>query len=99
VVTDIMGAAGSPNLSDFFPALAAADLQGWRRRLAGLFERLHRVFDAEIEHRRRVAGEEHGKVKDDFLRVLLRLAARDDDTAGLDDDTLRSVFTVRTCSL
>nr|AAM74366.1 Putative cytochrome P450 [Oryza sativa Japonica Group]AAN04180.2 Putative cytochrome P450 [Oryza sativa Japonica Group] len=93
VVTDIMGAAGSPNLSDFFPALAAADLQGWRRRLAGLFERLHRVFDAEIEHRRRVAGEEHGKVKDDFLRVLLRLAARDDDTAGLDDDTLRSVFT------
>uniref|UniRef100_J3N171 Uncharacterized protein n=1 Tax=Oryza brachyantha TaxID=4533 RepID=J3N171_ORYBR len=29
-----MEAAGSSNLSDFFPALAAIDLQGWRRRLA-----------------------------------------------------------------
>uniref|UniRef100_A0A0E0LTV4 Cytochrome P450 n=1 Tax=Oryza punctata TaxID=4537 RepID=A0A0E0LTV4_ORYPU len=88
VITDIMGAVGSPNLSDFFPALAAADLQGWRRRLAGLFERLHRVFDAEIDRRRRGAGEH-----DDLLGVLLRLAARDDDTAALDDAALRSVFT------
>jgi hypothetical protein len=30
VVTDIMEAVGSPNVSDFFPALAWADLQGWR---------------------------------------------------------------------
>ncbi|KAF0929988.1 hypothetical protein E2562_027180 [Oryza meyeriana var. granulata] len=96
VITDIMEAVGSPNLSDFFPALAAIDLQGWRRRLAGLFARLHRLFDAEVDHRRlsgRGAGEHGKKERDDLLEVLLRLAAREDDTAGLDGDTLRSLFT------
>uniref|UniRef100_A0A0E0EW50 Cytochrome P450 n=1 Tax=Oryza meridionalis TaxID=40149 RepID=A0A0E0EW50_9ORYZ len=96
VVTGIMEAVGSPNLSDFFPALAAVDLQGWRRRLSGLFARLHRLFDVEMDHRRL-----HGmKEKDgDFLEVLLRLAARDDDVAGLDGDTLRSLFTKKVAEL
>lgn len=95
VVTDIMEAAGSPNVSDFFPALAVADLQGWRRRLARLFSRLHRVFDAEIDQRvmeRQAGGEPR---KNDFLDLLLDAAdARDDGTACLDRDTLRSMFTV-----
>ncbi|WVZ59628.1 hypothetical protein U9M48_009744 [Paspalum notatum var. saurae] len=66
VVTDIMEGAGSPNISDFFPALAAADLQGWRRRLARLFARLHRIFDDEIDGRLR--GREAGEPrKNDFL--------------------------------
>ncbi|KAL6640921.1 hypothetical protein ACP70R_019102 [Stipagrostis hirtigluma subsp. patula] len=93
VVTDIMEAVGSPNVSDFFPALAAADLQGWRRRLAGLFARLHRIFDAEIDRRihDRDAGEPR---KNDFLDLLLDAASRDDGSAaGLDRDTLRSMFT------
>uniref|UniRef100_J3N172 Cytochrome P450 n=1 Tax=Oryza brachyantha TaxID=4533 RepID=J3N172_ORYBR len=101
LITGIMEAAGSPNVSDFFPALAAVDLQGWRRRLAGLFGQLHRLFDAEVERRRlhgRDAGVHGMKDKDgDFLEVLLRLAARDDDTACLDRDTLRSLFTVYVC--
>ncbi|KAL6640922.1 hypothetical protein ACP70R_019103 [Stipagrostis hirtigluma subsp. patula] len=91
VVTEIMEAAGSPNLSDFFPALAAADLQGWRRRLAKLFARLHRVFDAEVD--RRLHGRQTGEPrKDDFLDLLLDAAAVEDDTARLDRDTLRSMF-------
>ncbi|KAF8722227.1 hypothetical protein HU200_022535 [Digitaria exilis] len=53
VVTDIMEAVGSPNVSDYFPAVAAADLQGWRRHLARLFARLHRIFDEEIDARLR----------------------------------------------
>uniref|UniRef100_A0A0E0LTV1 Cytochrome P450 n=1 Tax=Oryza punctata TaxID=4537 RepID=A0A0E0LTV1_ORYPU len=90
LITDVMEAVGSPNLSDFFPALAAVDLQGWRRRVSGLFARLHRLFDAEVDHRRL-----HGMKENDgdFLEVLLRLAARDKDAAGLDGDTLRSLFT------
>uniref|UniRef100_M8C0A3 7-ethoxycoumarin O-deethylase n=1 Tax=Aegilops tauschii TaxID=37682 RepID=M8C0A3_AEGTA len=50
VVTGIMDeAVGTPNVSDFFPMLAPADLQGTRRRLARLFARLHVVFDAEFK--------------------------------------------------
>lgn len=92
VVTDIMEAVGSPNVSDFFPALAAADLQGCRRRLARLFARLHRIFDEEIDARLR--GRDAGEPKkNDFLDLLLDAAEDDDNTAGLDRDTLRSLFT------
>ncbi|ONM05054.1 7-ethoxycoumarin O-deethylase [Zea mays] len=92
VVTDIMEAVGSPNVSDFFPPLAAADLQGWRRRLAKLFAQQHRVFDREIDGRlrSREAGESK---KNDFLDLLLDAAQDDDNTAKLDRDTLRSLFT------
>ena len=101
VVVEIMEAGGCPNVSDFFPAIAAADLQGWRRQMACLFARLHRVFDAVVEERlsERDAGEAR---KGDFLDVLLDVAARDNDSAGLDRDTLRSLFTVtrtRACLL
>nr|ABB46835.1 Cytochrome P450 family protein [Oryza sativa Japonica Group] len=97
VVVEIMEAGGCPNVSDFFPAIAAADLQGWRRRMAGLFARLHRVFDAVVEERlsERDAGEAR---KGDFLDVLLDVAARDNDSAGLDRDTLRSLFTIESAS-
>uniref|UniRef100_A0A0D9XI28 Cytochrome P450 n=1 Tax=Leersia perrieri TaxID=77586 RepID=A0A0D9XI28_9ORYZ len=95
VITDIMEAAGSPNFSDFYPAFAAIDLQGWRRQCAWLFRQLHRLFDAEMDQRKLRGARENGKEKDDFLEVLLRLAARDDDMAGLDGDTRRSLFIVR----
>ncbi|GJN38110.1 hypothetical protein PR202_gb27122 [Eleusine coracana subsp. coracana] len=92
VVTAIMEAVGIPNISDFFPAVAAADLQGWRRRLARLFARLHNIFDQEIDQRQRDHQAGHPR-KNDFLDLLLDAAARDDTTARLDRDTLRSMFT------
>ncbi|TVU31193.1 hypothetical protein EJB05_22871, partial [Eragrostis curvula] len=88
VITDIMEAVGCPNVSDFFPAVAAADLQGWRRSLAKLFARLHRIFDQDID--KRVSDRRNGEPrKNDFLDLLLDAAAREDDVAGLDRDTLR----------
>ncbi|KAL5223885.1 hypothetical protein ABZP36_010524 [Zizania latifolia] len=92
VVLEIMEAAGCPNVSDFFPVLAPADLQGWRRRLARLFARLHRLFDMLVDERirDRNAGEPR---KGDFLDVLLDVGAPENDNAGqLDRDTLRSLF-------
>lgn len=98
LVAEIMETAGSPNVSDFFPALAGVDLQGLRRRLERMFARLHLVFDAQVDERLRARdGDGTGKKKDgddDFLDVLLDIAAREGDGKdGLDRDTLRSLFT------
>ncbi|TVU31212.1 hypothetical protein EJB05_22890 [Eragrostis curvula] len=92
VVMEIMEAAGSPNLSDFFPALAAADLQGYRRRLEKLFAQLHRAFDEEVDQRlkSRNAGQPQ---KNDFLDLLLNAAVGDNGAVVLDRDMLRSMFT------
>jgi cytochrome P450 len=92
VVTDIMEAVGSPNVSDFFPALARGDLQGWRRRLARLFARLHRIFDQEIDQRLR-DRQASAPRKNDFLDLLLDAQQGGENTARLDRDTLRSMFT------
>ena len=98
LVAEIMESGGCPNVSDFFPALARLDLQGLRRRMAGMFARLHVVFDAEVD--RRLREREDGETRKeigDFLDVLLDVAARDGGKAGLDRDTLRSLFTVTSC--
>ncbi|RLN13360.1 geraniol 8-hydroxylase-like isoform X1 [Panicum miliaceum] len=87
VCAEIMEVAGISNVSDFFPALAAADLQGARRRMARLFARLHRVFDVEIAQRLRGRSASEPR-KNDFLDVLL-----DNSKAGIDRDTLLSLFT------
>ncbi|RCV42113.1 hypothetical protein SETIT_9G189700v2 [Setaria italica] len=94
LVTELMEAAGRPNLSDFYPAFAAADLQGCRRKAAKLIARLHRVFDEEIDgrlHDRR-SGQPR---KNDFLDLLLdsETTTGDKGSAGLDRDTLRSMLT------
>lgn len=93
LVMEIMVAAGSPNLSDFFPALAAADLQGRRRLVDKLFARLHRVFDREVEQR--IRGRSAGQPpKNDFLDLLLNAAVGEDGAVVLDGDTLRAMFSV-----
>ena len=92
VITGIMEGLGTPNVSDFFPVLAPADLQGMRWRLARLFARLHAVFDAEVDQRLR--GREAGQPrKNDYLDVLLDVAASEDGKDLLDRETLRSHFT------
>ncbi|KAK1606050.1 hypothetical protein QYE76_029723 [Lolium multiflorum] len=94
LVSEVMKCGGSPNVSDFFPVLARADLQGLRRRLAQLLARLHQVFDAEVD--RRLRGRELGETRkehEDFLDVLLDVTERDGGKAGLDRDTLRALFT------
>ncbi|KAF7004754.1 hypothetical protein CFC21_019953 [Triticum aestivum] len=98
VITGMMEGLGTPNVSDFFPVLAPADLQGMRWRLARLFARLHAVFDAEVDQRLR--GRDAGQPrKNDYLDVLLDLAASEDRKDLLDRETLRSHLTVNTTYL
>uniref|UniRef100_A0A453GZM0 Cytochrome P450 n=1 Tax=Aegilops tauschii subsp. strangulata TaxID=200361 RepID=A0A453GZM0_AEGTS len=63
---------GLPNLSDFIPEVAWLDLQGLRRRIEGLFTRLHAMIGEQIEHQMRdraaIAG---APTKKNFLDVLL----------------------------
>jgi cytochrome P450 len=97
VVTELMEAAGSPNLSnsDVYPAFAPADLQGCRRRAAKVIARLHRVFDEEID--RRLHDRKSGQSrKNDLLDLLLdtETTTGDKGTAGLDRDTLRAMLTI-----
>ncbi|CAL9126924.1 unnamed protein product, partial [Musa textilis] len=78
------GAAGAPNVSDFFPALARFDLQGIQRQMHILLERFDRIFESIIERRKRRLEEGGRKMHggDDFLDRMLRLEA-----AGGDDRT------------
>ncbi|KAF7012151.1 hypothetical protein CFC21_026373 [Triticum aestivum] len=92
VITGIMEGLGAPNVSDFFPVLEPADLQGMRCRLARLFARLDAVFDAEVDQRLRDRDACQPR-KNDYLDVLLDVAASEDGKDLLDRETLRSHFT------
>lgn len=93
VIAEIMEVAGSPNLSDFFPAIATLDVLGRRRRMRTLFERLHAMFNDAID--RRSHGRDNGEPRNnDFLDHLLDATLEGDGAAGLDRDTLLSMFTV-----
>ncbi|TVU31190.1 hypothetical protein EJB05_22868 [Eragrostis curvula] len=92
VVLQMMEAAGSPNLSDFFPVFAAADFQGRRRLMEKLFARLHQVFDKELEQRLHNREAEQMTQKNDFLDLLLNATVGDNGAVVLDRDTLRSTF-------
>ncbi|TVU17655.1 hypothetical protein EJB05_33703, partial [Eragrostis curvula] len=93
----------SPNMSDFFPALAAADLQGVRRRFARRVAAVYRRIDEQIERRmrrRREAsrvGDDDGRSsgEKDLLDVLLDMSAQDKDggAVAMDRDVIRTFLT------
>ncbi|TVU30003.1 hypothetical protein EJB05_21603 [Eragrostis curvula] len=62
--------AATPTISDAIPALAAADLQGARRKLGALIRYAHRVIDEQFAGRRR--GRDAGDPrKNDMMDVVL----------------------------
>uniref|UniRef100_A0ACD5ZL88 Uncharacterized protein n=1 Tax=Avena sativa TaxID=4498 RepID=A0ACD5ZL88_AVESA len=78
-----------PNLSDFFPALAAADLQGVRRRFTRHLARVYQLIDEQIEQRRRAGGGD--ACKGDLLDVMLDMEEQGKD--DVDRDFIRSFLT------
>ncbi|KAK7265516.1 hypothetical protein RJT34_33136 [Clitoria ternatea] len=79
VVGDLTGLLGTPNVSDFFPALAWLDLQGVVKQVKVLASKLDVIFDRMIGER----GEEKEGNKKDFLQFLLNLK----DEAAADSKT------------
>nr|CAB3496496.1 unnamed protein product [Digitaria exilis] len=91
VIGEFMVLVGVPNASDFFPVLAPLDPQRLRKRLAKVFNKLHAIFDEQIEKRlqERAAGNDP---KNDFLDLLLDYRGAEDGQ-GFDRLTLLSLFT------
>ncbi|XP_044443913.1 geraniol 8-hydroxylase-like [Triticum aestivum] len=83
-----------PNVSDFFPALAALDLQGIRRSMTRQLGKVYRLIDQEIDQRRRgrEAGSVDGREKDDLLDVMLQMCEVD-GAAVMNQDSMRAFLT------
>ncbi|KAJ1255187.1 hypothetical protein BS78_K280300 [Paspalum vaginatum] len=95
VVDEASVLAAGPNVSDFFPAVAAADLQGVRRRMARLVKRMYAIIDEQIERRKRsrAAGEAR---RNDLLDVMLDKEGELEDQSTDEmkrHGTIRGLFT------
>ncbi|WVZ63056.1 hypothetical protein U9M48_012726 [Paspalum notatum var. saurae] len=89
-----------PNVSDFFPAFATADLQGMRRRFARVVAVVYRLIDEQIDRRmldRRGAagGCSPARVEKDLLDVMLDMSERgkDDGAVTVNRDVIRTFLT------
>ncbi|KAL6641618.1 hypothetical protein ACP70R_019799 [Stipagrostis hirtigluma subsp. patula] len=85
--------SGAPNVSDFFPALAVADLlQGVRRRAGELVAWLYNLIDGQIERRQRsrAAGEAS---KNDLVDLMLDMEGEvQEDGWLMNQDVMRALL-------
>lgn len=99
VVREAVVVAGAPNPSDYFPALAAADLLGVRRRMEKLVGWTYMVIDRQIEirRRRRAAGEPR---KNDLLDAALDMEGEVDEGEGwaMNQEAIRGMLMVTNAS-
>jgi hypothetical protein len=87
--------AAKPNISDFFPAIAAADLQGLRRRMARLITIAHVLVDDLFAQRLR-AREAGEPPKNDVLDVVLDKEHEwQQEGSEINRHVIRGMFTVR----
>ncbi|CAN6166165.1 unnamed protein product [Urochloa humidicola] len=89
------------NVSDFFPALAAADLQGVRRGFGRRVAMVYHRIDEQVERRMRgrrvaVGGGGGGSGEKDLLDVMLDMASeqgKDDGGLTVNRDVIRTFLT------
>jgi hypothetical protein len=95
IVDEASVLAAGPNVSDLFPVLAPADLQGVRRRMAKLVTRMYAIVDEQIKQREdsHAAGEAR---KNDLLDVMLDKEGEveEESTDDKSHNTIRGLFTV-----
>ena len=91
---ELIGLVGTPNISDFYPALAWLDLLGLVKKMRKLSAWLSRILDRIIEERRRTimlgTGKENSRR--DFLQVLLD----SNQDAQMTDDVIKALLLVNT---
>ncbi|RLN36415.1 geraniol 8-hydroxylase-like [Panicum miliaceum] len=90
-----------PNVSDFFLALAAADLQGVRRRFARRVAMVYQMIDEQVERRMRGRREAGGgsSGEKDLLDVMLDMSeqGKDDGVVTVNRDVIRPFLTMAAC--
>lgn len=91
----MMKEGGTPNISDFFPALRWIDPQGARRRMEAYFGRLFKVFDriVDAKMRSRASTDQSRSRVGDLLDSLLDLW----DSSELSREDINSLLAVSTC--
>ncbi|WVZ55354.1 hypothetical protein U9M48_006026 [Paspalum notatum var. saurae] len=96
-VREATALVAAPNVSDFFPVLAPADLQGMRRRMARLITRSYKLMDSQIQRRIRVRemNDEASTRKNDLLDAMLDMSEkeRDNGRATVSRDLMKAFFT------
>lgn len=93
----------APNISDFFPAIAEADLQGVRRKMSKVIRTIYHMIDQEIKHRMCILeNNSEGTRMHDLLDAMLDMAEQGQDDKGvmMHRDVMRAFCVVsRTYSL
>lgn len=89
----------APNVSDCFPAVSAADVQGIRRRMWTLIARSYQVMDRQIEqrlHERAASSSAHHDRANDLLDVMLDMSEKQEVDGGvtMNRALMRAFFTV-----
>nr|CAB3448983.1 unnamed protein product [Digitaria exilis] len=97
VAREAVRLALTPNVSDFFPAVAAMDLQGVRRGMAKQVGKVYELIDQEIDKRRRAREETGGgggivdEQEVDLLGVMLDMWEVDEEV--MNRDIMRTFLT------
>ncbi|CAN6283655.1 unnamed protein product [Urochloa humidicola] len=93
-VREAMALVMTPNVSDLFPAVAAADLQGVRRRFAALIAKGYRMMDGQIERRKLSRKSGCGARRNDLLEAMLDMSEQGDHSGvSINRDVIRAFCT------
>ncbi|KAL0324424.1 UNVERIFIED_CONTAM: Labd-13Z-ene-9,15,16-triol synthase, chloroplastic [Sesamum calycinum] len=77
VISKVNDLIGTPNVSDYFPALSRFDLQGIKKKMQTLMESVDKILDDVIAEHERPAGVKN-EGKKDFVQILLELKKNED---------------------
>ncbi|CAN6342705.1 unnamed protein product [Urochloa humidicola] len=95
-VREAMALLMAPNVSDFFPVVAALDIQGVRRRMTTQVGRMYQLVDHQIDCRTRARESGGGgrACSDDLLDMMLDMSEQDDDGGiEINRDVIRAFCT------
>lgn len=97
IVATLLKATGTPNVSDFVPALKMFDPQGVRKHTANYLTKFFAILDRLIEERSKVRKEKGYVTNNDMLDTLLDIA--DEDSQKMDNKKIRHLLLVIISSL